>query len=517
MANQLKMADIQSILALRERGWSFRRISRELHVHRETVARYVEEALAVQNRPEVPTGSEAKPAKTPTGSDQAKPAKVPTGSGTSLSLCEAHRDLITTSLDQGLTCRRIWQDLVADHGFEGGYDSVKRFARGLGPPRPFPFRRLECGPGEEVQVDFGLGAPVVDEQGRRRRTWVFRVVLSHSRKGYSEAVFRQDTESFIRALENSFHHFGGAAQVTVIDNLRSAVSQADWYDPEINPKVREFALHYGTSILPTRPYTPRHKGKIERGIGYVKNNALKGRVFESLAAQNQHLLDWEAKIADTRIHGTTRKQVGKLFEEERSSLKPLPAERFPFFHEAERTVHRDGHVEVERSYYSVPPEYLGRKVWVRWDSRLVRVFNRRMEQVAIHVKAEPGRFRTQRHHIVEEKISGVERGAAHYLKLVSRFGPHSAKWAEETVKQRGIEAVRVLIGLLSLAEKHPWPQIEAACETARSHRSFNLRTVRELIKRKAPRQEEFAFMTEHPIIRSLSEYEQLVRDALKED
>src|SRR5690606_33863537 len=113
-------------------------------------------------------------------------------------------------------------------------------------------------------------------------------------------------------------------------------------------------------------------GKIEAGIKYVKNNALKGRMFASLGEENQHLERWEAGVADTRIHGTTRQQVGKVFAEvERPALLQLPLEQFASFHEAQRIVNRDGHVEVAKAYYSVPPEYLSRTVWVRWDARLV--------------------------------------------------------------------------------------------------------------------------------------------------
>lgn len=138
------------------------------------------------------------------------------------------------------------------------------------------------------------------------------------------------------------------------------------------------ALRYGTTILPTKPYTPRHKGKVERGVDYVQENGLKGRQFASLDDQNRHLLDWETSVADTRIHGTTRKHVGRVFREvERPTLRPLPMERFPNFHEAQRSVNRDGHVEVAKAYYSAPPEYLGRRVWVRWDGRTVRLFNHR--------------------------------------------------------------------------------------------------------------------------------------------
>src|SRR5205807_1644755 len=119
--------------------------------------------------------------------------------------------------------------------------------------------------------------------------------------------------------------------------------------------------------MPTRPYTPRHKGKVERGVDYVQENALKGRRFTSLEEQNRFLREWEQTVADTRIHGTTRQQVGRLFREvERAALGRLPADRFPCFREGRRKVQRDGHVEVDKAYYSVPPEYLGRPVWVRW-------------------------------------------------------------------------------------------------------------------------------------------------------
>ena len=168
----------------------------------------------------------------------------------------------------GLSAQRIYQDLVADHGFTDSYYSVRRFVSRLGAKRELPFRRMECGPGEEAQVDFGTGAPVLQPDGTRRQTHVFRIVLSHSRKAYSESVYRQTTESFIRCLENAFWHFGGVPQRLVLDNLRAAVTKADWFDPEMNPQVRSFAAHYGTALLPTRPYTPRHKGKVERGVDF---------------------------------------------------------------------------------------------------------------------------------------------------------------------------------------------------------------------------------------------------------
>ena len=513
MANRLKMALVEAILTLHRRGWSGRRIARELGVDRATVARYLHQSRPSANAANAPIGSDAAG-----GEGAGGPVATDPPSAGRLSGCDPWRQVIDTKLALGLTAQRIYQDLVGEYGYNGSYYSVRRFVRRLGQRPSLPFRRLECGPGEEAQVDFGAGAPIHLPDGRRRHTHVFRIVLSHSRKAYSEAVYHQTTEAFLGCLENAFCSFGGAPQRLILDNLRAAVARADWFDPELNPKVRSFAQHYGVVMLPTKPYMARHKGKVERGVGYVKDNALKGRTFTSLQEQNDFLHDWETTVADTRLHGTTRHQVGKLFAEvERGALQPLPRERFPFFHEARRTVHRDGHIEVKRAYYSVPPEYLGRQVWVRWDARLVRVFNDRLEAIAVHVKHEPGRFSTQGAHIAAEKINSVERGAAWLLSRVRRIGPEASRWAEAVITVRGIEGVRVVQGLSSLANRHPCSSIERACGIAVSYDSYRLRTIRALIERLAPKQENLPLLTEHPLIRSLSEYQQLVHASFQKE
>ena len=540
MANRLKMAAVDSILRLHAQGWSQRRIAGELHVDRKTVSRYVQLAQPNPKSPNAPSGSDgselegagpaptiSKGANAPLGSvaDSLPPAVAEfltraSGPGRR-SGCEPYRELILAKLDQGLSAQRIHQDLVTDHGFTARYWSVRRFVQGLSGGRELPMRRLEVAPGAEAQIDFGTGARVLTSDHpsggarKHRKTHVFRIVLSHSRKAYSEACFRQTTEDFLRAIENAFWEFGGVPQTLVIDNLKAAVAHSDWFDPELNPKLLSFCQYYGTVILPTRPRTPRHKGKIERGIGYVKNNGLKGRTFESLEAQNQHLAHWEATVADTRIHGTTKRQVGKLYEEaERAALLPLPATRFAFFHEAKRIVNRDGHIEVAKAYYSTPPEYLGRTVWARWDGKLVRVFNHRFEQIAVHLCSAPGRFSTLGEHLVPEKISGIERGATWLLTKAQGIGPHAHAWAAAMLKTRGIEGLRTLQGLLSLSKRHACEALDRACETALTYDAFRLKTLRRLLKHRGAEQQPLPFLDEHPIIRSLSDYGSWVRNAL---
>jgi transposase len=504
MANELKMAIVNTITELLEKGWKQRRIARELGVNRETVARYARLRLESGPKPANPTlGSEGPPSP--------KPANPTAGflSGPA-SLCDPFRETITQKLEQGLEGVRIWQDLVSEKGFAGSYSSVKRFLRRLCPAQGLPFRRMECPPGEEAQVDFGTGAwTLVD--GKKRRPYVFRIVLSYSRKAYSESVWRQTTENFIRCLENAFRSFGGVPKTLVIDNLRAAVSRADWFDPELNPKISDFARHYGIVILPTKPYTPRHKGKVENSVKYVQNNAIKGRTFESLVEQNAFLSHWESQIADTRIHGTTRQQVRKLFEIERTSLQKLSLEPFPIFDEGRRSVHRDGHVEVAKAYYSVPPEYLGHKLWARWDLRMVRIYDTELNQVAVHCRVLPGRFHTLREHLDDKKISAVERGAEFLLVKAFRIGPSVGRWAKAMLDVRGVEGIRVIQGLLSIAVNQPVAVLERATAYALNFGCFRLRSLRELCQRFANQQIPAGFIQEDPLIRPLSEYQDLLR------
>ena len=172
---------------------------------------------------------------------------------------------------------------------------------------------------------------------------------------------------------------------------------------------------------------------------------------------------------------------------------------------------------MDKSYYSVPPEYLGHQVWVRWDTRVVRIFNERMEQICIHARQSVGQFSTKREHIASQKISAVERGVGWYLCQVSVIGPQTKKWAESLVAVRGVQSVRVLQGLIALTKKHDSEAIEAACETALSYESYRLKTIRELIRRGAPKQEQFEFLDVHPIIRNIADYGDLIRTSLRKE
>jgi transposase len=154
---------------------------------------------------------------------------VPTGIAGRRSHSLAYKEIIEELLTKGLDGMRIYQDLVCEHGFEGSYDSVRRFIKKLGSESPERVWRMECAPGEEVQVDYGTMYVLEDEKGRLKKVHVLRVSLSHSRKSYSEAMVRQDTESFIRALENAFRYFGGSVAQICLDNLTQVRQLREWF------------------------------------------------------------------------------------------------------------------------------------------------------------------------------------------------------------------------------------------------------------------------------------------------
>jgi transposase len=518
MANNLKMDLIQTIRTFYTQGWSKRRIARELRIDRQTVRRHLAEiskspTLSTSGFSTVPDQNH--PLSTPGDSGSANQTDPLSTSGQAEvseaisqvfgrpSKCQPHADLIASKLELGLTAQRIYQDLVNEVGFSGSYQAVKRFVRSLKETEPMLVHRIEVQPGEEAQVDFGSGAPIQMENGRCRRPWIFRVVLSFSRRGYSEAVWHQTTENFIRCLENAFRYFGGVPKTINLDNLKAAVSRADWYDPNLNPKLLAFCQHYGTALMPCLPRKAEHKGKVERNIRYVKCNGLKGHRFTSLQAQNEHLMHWEKTVADVRIHGTVRKQVAALFAQEKPFLLPLPTDLFPAFDEAQRTVHRDAHVEVARAYYRVPPEYIGRTVWVRWDARCVRISNQRGEQIQMHPRQAPGTF---------TKPLGIggghgtlEQNLQYWLKRVSEMGHPCADWAKGVVQQRGPLAIRSLIGMAGLTNKHSFKAINQACAQAISKGQWQLRQVEQLIQVPSV-QTHFQFSENHPLIRNLAEY-----------
>ncbi len=470
MANTIPMTTRQAIRALALQKLSERQIAKKLGIHRNTVRNHLQ-APDNPNCTISATGSEL-----PDGSSEPDPPPQ-IGPGRR-SHCLPFHDIILQKFEAGLEATRIHQDLCDDHEFEHGYGSVKRYVAKLKETQPKRVWRMECEPGEEAQVDYGT--KYVELGGKKKKVHLLRITLSHSRKGYTEAMPRQDTESFIRGIENAFRHFGGVPRLLVLDNLKAGVLKADIYDPELNPKFECFCKHYDVVPLPTRPRTPEHKGKVESAVKYVQNNAVKARSFDSLHHLNRHLRHWEATVADQRVHGTTKRQVQTHFEEkEKAALQELPPDLFGSFVERKHKVHRDGYIEFQCARYEAPEEYIQRELWVRSDGRLVRLYNLRMEEVAAHPKVERGQF---------SRVLGsggtpksVRESLRYYEERAALIGEECGLWANGVSVNRKEAGMRALMGLTRLTRLLPrygHAALERACAQARLHGQYTMRELK---------------------------------------
>jgi transposase len=334
VSNVLSDDKKQQVVALGRLGWSLRRIEAAVHIRRETIGGYLR-AAGIAVRPPGGWGrlAPAKPANeviTDFGveSERIAPASPPFRRS-SASTCEPYRELIELALSQGRNAMAIWQDLVDHHHFSASYQSVRRFAGKLQAATPEARVVIETAPGEESQVDYGSGPMVRDPQtGKYRRTRLFVLTLGYSRKCVRLLVFHSSVCIWAELHEKAFLRLGGATRVVVLDNLREGVLAPDTYDPSVNPLYRDLLRHYGCVALPCRVRNPDRKGKVESGVGHAKKTPLKGLRFESLEEAQAYLDQWEERWADTRIHGTTKRQVSAMFAEERPTLLPLPLEPF---------------------------------------------------------------------------------------------------------------------------------------------------------------------------------------------
>jgi transposase len=408
----------------------------------------------------------------------------------------------------------IYQDLVSFHGFTAKYASVRRFVHTLtGGTSPDARAVIQTAPGEEAQVDYGDGPMVRDPQtGKYRRVRLFVLTLGCSRKSVRLLTVRSSTRIWAELHQESFRRLGGSVRVMVLDNLREGVLKPDIYDPTLNPLYRDLLQHYGVTALPCRVRDPDRKGKVEAGVGHAKRTPLKGMRFESLDEAQRYLDHWEERWADTRIHGTTKRQVAAMFAEEQPALQPLPVEPFRYYQYGERIVHLDGHVEVDRSYYSVPPGRIGTTVHVQWDDTQVRILDRHTGTLLReHRRHGPGRYHTQR----EDRPRRTPVSTADLLRRADRIGVAVGVLCRQLHARDGETAVRRILGVLALGRTHGADALKDACAAAGELGLPTYRFVRRYLERRPATQ--LSLTQIDPLIRELTQYRDLIAIRTKEE
>jgi transposase len=500
----------EQIIALFIAGESIDNISKKLGIHRDTVSSYVKQnGFAVQRGRRAKTGNCK--LRVPTGTNSKATIRVSgCPPGISQSLCEPYREFIEERLGRGMDAYYIWYDLKIEASFVGGYDSVKRFVRKLKQKMPEVFAVMATTPGLEGQVDYGRGAltkhPVT---GRYQRPWLFCYKLSHSRRAFRKVVWKSSSLMWAKLHEEAFHFFGGVPATTVLDNLKEGVIRANIYDPELNVLYSKMLEHYGSVALPCRVATPRHKGKVENEIKYTQG-ALKGRTFETIEEQQRFLESWGAQCADTRIHGTVKRQVLELFlSEEKPALKKLPDERFGLSQVLTRKVHSDGHVIVENAYYSVPHTHVGQEVTACVDHMFVLIIDSKTHvQLAKHVISKPGRFNSKDEHLpLAKQTTSLHRNL---LLRAAAIGKSTQELAQQILTHDPYRSIRQIQGILSFSRKYQSQEIEAVATVCIEKGLHSYRAMKNILQHKVTAAETIPSLTQnHECIRSFSEYNSL--------
>lgn len=551
MANVLNEEKKQQVLALGRLGWSLRRIQQATGIRRETAGAHLKAAGIAVRAPggwgrwepkpanEVITDSgAAKPAipvipdacnpnpnpnpenpshkgRSKTTSKPANENEVITDSAvvTSPSACEPYREVIDLGLSRGRNAMAIWQDLVSEYGFASSYQSMQRFVRKRrGVQTPEARVVIVTAAGQEAQVDYGTGPMVRDPESRKyRRTRLFVMTLGCSRKSVRLLTFRSSSRIWAELHERAFRRLGGATRIVVLDNLREGVLVPDMYDPALNPLYRDVLAHYGAVAMPCRIQDPDRKGKVESGVGHAQKTPLKGLRFETLDEAQAHLDQWEQRWADTRIHGTTKRQVAAMFAEEKPTLLPLPLEPFRYYQYGERIVHLDGCVEVEAAYYGAPPGWIGRVLRVQWDELYVRLLDPKTGQLLReHVRQKRGWYRIKE----EDHPKRTPLRTSQLLWRAGRAGSHIGALCDAIHRQQGEVGVRRILGVLSLAKKYGTAAVDEACAAALDMGVQEYRFVRRYLERcpQAP----LSLQQVDPLIRELVQYRDFINYKTKE-
>jgi transposase len=521
--NVLKPNKQATIVTLLERATPQREIARITGIDRKTIRGYRDRWLAEQaNSPGVATGSQAGAA---SAEVQIPPPWPPAGSPVATSRCEPHRDFIEAQLRLGRNGMAIYQDLVDHCGFAGAYNSVKRFIAKLRHKEPERFDRLSFLPGEEMQVDYGEGAPTrVPGTDRYRKPRLFVATLRYSRRSFRRVIWRSSQKVWAELHEQAWRYFGGSCRYVVLDNLKEGVLKPDLYEPELNPVYAATLAHYEVVADPARVRDPNRKGSVESAIGHTQATALKGKRFESIEEQNEHLERWETRWAAQRIHGTERRQVQAMFDEERSHLQSLPLTGMQYFCQEQRTVCDDGCVRVDHSSYSARPVAVGAKV-------LVRIFDRRIEirelasgqLVRTHARAERAGSVVMPQ---AERVFNPSRETRFILKQADQIGPEAARLCRMLFGIEGRVGQRKLHGIVNLSRRYPNRFVDAACAQAIEQGIHSYKHVKALTERlvaealaaihadgAATDPSHAALLQEHALIRDTHEYGALFTQA----
>jgi len=343
--------------------------------------------------------------------------------------------------------------------------------------------------GEKIFVDYaGQTMDIVDQHtGEVKSAQIFVAVLGASNYTHAEATWTQTLPDWIGSHVRAFSSFGGVPEVVVPDNLKSGVTKACYYEPDINPTYQDMASHYGIVVLPARVREPRDKAKAETGVQIVERQILaklRNHTFFSLAELNKEIAHLLAELNNKPFQKLPGSRQSLLESLERPALKPLPSIPYQFAEWKMATVHIDYHLEIDRHYYSVPYQLVGQRLDSRVTATTVEFFHKG-KRVASHQRSYlKGRHTTVKEHMPENHRQYQEWSPERFLRWAKKIGPHTVIMTEKIIAARAHpqQAYRSLLGILRLGTSYTDQRLEAACSRALIIGTTSFRSVESILK-----------------------------------
>lgn len=388
---------------------------------------------------------------------------------------------------KGVTLSLVWQEYRERHAEGYQYSRFCDLYRAWRAKLDLCMRQVHR-PGEKLFVDYcGATVPVVDAgSGEVRAAQIFVAVWGASSYTFAEATWSQGLADWIGSHVRAFEFGGGVTELVIPDNLRSGVTRACRYEPELNPTYHDLAVHYGVAVLPARVRKPRDKAKVEAGVQLVERwilARLRHRTFFSLGELNAAIRELLGPLNERPF----RKQPGSrrsLFESlERPALRPLPVERYTYAEWTKARVHIDYHVEVDGHFYSVPYQLVSHQLDVRVSARTVECFARG-KRVASHLRSfRRGAHTTQNEHMPRPHREYAEWTPERLVRWAQQAGPSVAGLVERVMATRAHpqQGFRACLGVMRLGERFGGERLEAACRRALAIGATSYRSVRSIL------------------------------------
>jgi len=347
---------------------------------------------------------------------------------------------------------------------------------------------FEHEPADKMFIDFtGKKLQIIDQEtGEIQDLEIFVALLGYSQYTYVQALSSQKKEDFIEAVQNALHYFGGVPRALVPDNLKSAVTKADKYEPYLNETFLDFANHYQTTVLPARSRKPRDKALVENAVNLVYQRIFapqRNESFFSIDQLNFVIREQLDKHNDQNFQKEPVSRRYKFIKEEKSLLAPLPRERYEIKQYKTAKVMKNCHVQLDKCYYSVPYRYIGKTVKLIYTTRHVSIFQG-TERIAFHERGlKPFAYCTQGDHLPSTHQFVSQWSPEKFLQWAEKISPSVKAYIEQILGQKNYpeQSYRSCVGILSLDKKVGRERLIKAVDRASSYHAYNYKVIKNII------------------------------------